>query len=154
MRTLLRLIPLGSVLLCGCNAPLPSPAAPPFHAVVAMKQLMEWVIDPAADVIWDSVKTVMTEKGTQEIAPQTDEQWDAVRNGAATLAESGNLLMIDGRARDGKEWMRAARRLMDAADQARKAAEAKKADALFAAGGVVYNACRACHQQYAPHLTQ
>ena len=154
MRAILRLIPLGTVLLFGCSSLPPPPAAQPFTAVVNLKQLMEWVIDPAADVIWDAVKSIITEKGTQEIAPKTDEQWAAVRNGAATLAESANLLMIEGRARDNKEWMAAARRLTTTAEQALKAAEAKQVDALFAAGGEIYKACKACHDRYAPHLTQ
>jgi cytochrome c553 len=151
MRTILRWLPLSMVLLCGCSAspPPPLPAAPPFANVVNLKQLMEWVIDPAADVVWDSVKTIITEEGTKEIAPQTDEQWAAVRNGAATLAESANLLMIEGRARDNKEWMAAARRLTTTAGQALKAAEAKDATALFTTGGDIYNACRACHERYA-----
>jgi hypothetical protein len=38
---------------------------------------MEWVIDPAADVVWDSVKSISTEAGTKEVSPQTDEQWAA-----------------------------------------------------------------------------
>jgi hypothetical protein len=113
---------------------------------------MEWVIDPAADVIWDSVKSISTEAGTKEIAPQTDEQWAAVRNAAATLTETGNMLMIQGRARDQKEWMNAARGLIRTADTAVKAAEAKNKDALFAAGGEIYTVCRGCHQQYASHL--
>lgn len=114
-----------------------------------MKQLMEWVIDPAADVVWDSVKTIMTMEGTTEIAPKTEEQWAAVRNSAATLVEAGNLLMLDGRARGGQEWMAHARRLSDSAQVALKAAEAKNAGALFDAGGGIYNSCKACHDRYA-----
>ena len=154
MRMILRWLPLGTVLLFGCGAPPPppAPAAAPFRTVVNLKQFMEWVIDPAADVVWDSVKSIITEKGTQEIAPKTDEQWATVRNGAATLAEAGNLLMLEGRAKDKKEWMAAARRLTDNAEKALKAAEARKVDELFAAGGEVYEACRACHERYAPHL--
>ena len=148
MRTVQRLIPVSVLLILGCSAP-PPPAAPPFAAVVNLKQLMEWIIDPAADVIWDSVKSVITESGTKEIAPQTDEQWAAVRNGAATLAESANLLMMEGRARDNKEWMTAALRLSTSADHALKAAEAKKVDALFTAGEEIYHACDGCHQRYA-----
>lgn len=63
----------------------------PFRTVLEFKQFMEWVIDPAADVIWYSVKTIITQAGTKEIKQETDEQWAAVRNAAATLAESGNM---------------------------------------------------------------
>jgi soluble cytochrome b562 len=113
---------------------------------------MEWVIDPTVDVIWDSVKTIMTQSGTKEIKPETDEQWAAVRNAAATLTESGNMLLIEGRARDQTEWTSAARRLITTADQALKAAEARNVEALFNAGGEIYKACAACHQRYIPNF--
>jgi hypothetical protein len=121
--------------------------------VLNLKQVMEWVLDPAADVIWDSVKTIYTEAGTKEVKPETDDQWEAVRNAAATLTETANTLMIDGRARDNNEWMAKAGSLVASADKALKAAEAKDVEALFAAGGDVYVSCRACHAQYASHLT-
>jgi hypothetical protein len=149
-----RLVLLAAALQFGCGE-APKLAAPPEGAarpVLSLKQLMEWVIDPAADAVWDPVKTIITEQGTQEIAPQTQEQWDAVRNGAAMLVESANLLMMEGRARDQGEWLAAARRLAATAGKALKAAEAKNAEAVFAAGGEIYNACSACHRRYAPQL--
>jgi len=149
-----RLIVLAAALQSGCGE-APKPAAPPASAVrpvLSLKQLMEWVIDPAADAVWDSVKTIITEQGTKEIAPQTQEQWDAVRNGAAMLVESSNLLMMQTRARDQGEWIAAARRLAEAAEKALNAAESKNAAAVFAAGGEIYDACSACHRRYAPQL--
>ena len=141
-----RWIALGVLCVLGCStAPQPGP-------VIELSQLMEWVIDPAADVVWDSVKTIATEEGTKEIAPRTQEEWDAVRNAAAVLAEAGSSLMSEGRARDHDRWMKAARRLIDAAQGALAAAQAKDAGALFAAGGRIYDACAACHRQYAPQL--
>jgi hypothetical protein len=139
------------VLLAGCGEP-PKPAAAPIQPVLTMKQLMEWVIDPAADAVWESVKSVSTEQGTKETAPQTDEQWEAVRHGAATLHESALLLTLEGRARDRDEWTKAARRLREAADEALKAVAAKNPQAVFDAGGRIYNACSACHRRYAPQL--
>jgi hypothetical protein len=154
MQTILRLLPLSLLIVAGCEAtpPPPPPPAPPYTTTLTVKQVMEWVVDPAADVIWDSVKTVITEKGTQEIAPKTDADWDKVRDGAATLMEASNALMIEGRARDKKEWMTAARRLGDAANQALKAAQAKNTETLFNEGGNIYKACAACHSKYATHL--
>jgi len=146
-----RLIVLAAALQSGCGdlpAPPPSAARP----VLSLKQLMEWVIDPAADAVWDSVKTIITEQGTKEIAPQTQEQWDAVRNGAAMLVESSNLLMMQTRARDQGEWSAAARRLAETADKALKAAGSRDAAGVFAAGGEIYDACAACHHRYAPQL--
>lgn len=147
------LIVAAALLAClGCSPPPPPPKPVAATPVLNLKQVMEWVIDPAADVIWDSVKSVITESGTKEIAPQTDEQWAAVRNASATLIEAGNVLMIEGRARDQKDWMGGARGLIKTASAALKAAEAKDKDALFAAGGEVYTVCRGCHQLYASHL--
>mgnify|MGYP003353336986 CR=1 FL=1 len=72
-----------------------------------------------------------------------------MRGSAATVAEAANLLMLDGRARDNKEWMAAAGRLTAAAQEALKAAEAKQVDGVFATGGTIYEACAACHRKYA-----
>ena len=146
-----RLIVLAAALQSGCGD-LPAPPASAVRPVLSLKQLMEWVIDPAADAVWDSVKTIITEQGTKEIAPQTQEQWDAVRNGAAMLVESSNLLMMQTRARDQGEWSAAARRLAETADKALKAAGSRDAAGVFAAGGEIYDACAACHHRYAPQL--
>ena len=88
----------------------------------------------------------------KEIAPQTQGQWDAVRNGAAMLVESSNLLMMQTRVRDQGEWITAARRLAGAAEKALKAAESKDAAGVFAAGGEIDDVCSACHRRYAPQL--
>jgi cytochrome c556 len=64
------------------------------------------------------------------------------------LAESGNLLMMVPRAKDGDEWMKRSRELIDQAERAIKAADAKNADELFTVGGDIYEACSNCHQKY------
>jgi hypothetical protein len=148
-------IPLCAMALVGCGssepppAPAAVPAGPPFHATLNVKQLMNWIIDPNADVIWNSVGTIITEKGREELMPKTDDDWAAVRNAAAVVVESGNLLMMDGRAYDREQWMEAARGMIDAANTAIEAAETKDVEALFDAGGAVYEACTACHAKYA-----
>jgi hypothetical protein len=145
-----------TLCVCACSPPpppAPTPVRSTFNPVLNLKQVMEWVIDPAADVIWDSVKTIIDQSGTKEIAPQNDEQWATVRNAAATLTESGNMLMIEGRARDQKDWMKIAGILITSSAEALQAAEAKNKEALFAAGGKLYVACNACHHEYAKHLT-
>ena len=109
---------------------------------------MQSVIDPSADEIWDSVRTIITKDGTEEFRPRTNQEWDAVRNHAVALAESGNLLMMVPRAKDGGEWMTLAQRMIDTGQEAIRAAEAKNADRLFTVGGDIYDACSACHQKY------
>jgi hypothetical protein len=127
---------------CGGSKP------PPFKPIADTKLLMQSMVDPSADAIWDAVKTIVTVGSTEEIRPHTDEQWTAVRNAAVTVAEAGNLLMIVPRAKDGGEWMARAKEMVDTGEAAVRAAEAKNADRLFTVGGDMYEACSHCHQQY------
>ena len=127
----------------GCGA-----QAPPFKPVADTKLLMQSVVDPNADVIWDSVKTIITAQGTEEIRPRTEAEWTAVRNSAIALAESGNLLMMAPRARNGGEWMTLSQELVDTSQAAMRAADSRNADRLFTVGGDIYDACSHCHQRY------
>lgn len=138
-----------AVLLSGCNRPtLGTPdTAPPYEPIADVRQTMEWILEPAADVIWDSAGTIITVEGRIELAPTTDEGWDNVRKHAAIVAETGNLLMLPGRAA-GADWIAYARVLQTTGKRAMAAAEAQDADALFEAGGQLYEACVACHAQY------
>jgi hypothetical protein len=135
-----------SLLACGCRQESPPP---PFRPVADVKQLMNSVIDPAADVIWGSVGTIVSAQGTEERAPKTDAEWAAVVNSAYVIAESGNLMMMGSRVRDTGEWMKQSQALIDAGIRAVKAAEAKDKDAIFTVGGDIYEVCASCHQTYA-----
>jgi len=117
--------------------------------VADVKQLMTAVIDPAADVIWESVGTTVSAEGTVEHAPKTDEEWTAVLNSAFVITESGNLMMMGSRARDSGEWIRQSRALIDVGIRTVKAAEARDKDAIFALGGDIYDVCANCHRAYA-----
>lgn len=135
---------VGVVASTACGGPQP----PPFKPVADTKLLMQSVVDPTADEIWDAVRTIITKDGTQEIRPKTAEEWLAVRNHAVALAESGNLLMMVPRAKDGGEWMQRSRELVETSERAIRAAEARNADELFTVGGDIYQACSNCHQKY------
>jgi len=145
---------VSAAVLAGCGAskepaaPATAAAAPPFHTAMTMQQLMSWIIDPNATAIWNSVGTVTTDQGTEEKHPKTDEEWASFRNAAATLVESGNLLMLDGRAQDQDLWMATSRGMADAAAAVLAATEAKDVEAYFDAGGALYEACTACHSRY------
>ncbi len=137
-----------ALLLAGCNPPPAAVSAPPYNTSLSLKQLMEFVIDPAADAVWESVAIIITDKGENQKAPKTDEDWLKVKAGAATMIESGNLLMMQGRARDDKKWMALAKSMSDAAVVAYQASDKKDVAALFDSGAVIYNACSACHAAY------
>ena len=66
------------------------------------------------------------------------------------LAESANLLMMPGRARDQGRWMKDARLMLDAGWAAFKAAKAKDVPALEALSDQMYESCTTCHQHYRP----
>jgi hypothetical protein len=78
-----------------------APAAPagasPFLATSSIRELMQSMVAPSAQGLWDSVGRVSDAKGTRDIEPRTDEEWAAVRRHAVSLMESTNLLMMTGR---------------------------------------------------------
>jgi hypothetical protein len=140
---------LGIAGISSCGA---GPVPPPFEPVADVKQLMTSILEPAAEVYWDAVGAVEDEKGTREFAPQTAAEWDAVKNSAYLIAESGNLLMMGSRVQDAGDWMAMSRGLIDAGRRALQAAESRDKDAVFSAGGDLYDACTRCHAKYAVSL--
>lgn len=129
----------------GCDSPLPPQ---PYESVTEVAEVMVWILDPAADVVWASAGAIITEAGTEELAPTTDEGWDHARNNAATIAEVGNLLMLPHLAKDQRDWIEISQGLVHAGVAARDAATAHDADALFEAGANLYSVCVSCHQLY------
>jgi len=129
---------------CGAEAP----EGPPFRTDNSVQMLMANVLDPAADLLWDAVGTVMDETGENHWEPETEEEWLQVRLGAMALAESANLLMMETRARDQGEWIRLSEVLHDAAMEAFAAAESEDPQRVFDLGETVYNSCNGCHQLY------
>jgi hypothetical protein len=133
-----------TVAAAACGGPTP----PPFKPIADTKLLMQSVVDPNADFVWDAVKTIETKEGTQEIRPKTDAEWIAVRNAAVAVAESGNLLMMVPRAKNGGEWMQLAQDMINTGQEAINAAQAKNAEKLFTVGGDIYESCSNCHRKY------
>src|SRR6202030_508247 len=75
----------------------PAPPATPFQIKASIQELMDALIDPAADALWDSVSITETVKGTVFHQPKTDEEWQEARRHAIALIEGTNLLVMDGR---------------------------------------------------------
>ncbi len=157
---MLRCCLLGLLLVAACDTSTPSPAVTPastvmapttnatFQPAVTNKQLMAEVIEPAANVYWEAVGSTSDARGTIEKAPKTEAEWNAVRDAATVVAEAGNLLMLDGRARNRDEWMTLSRGLIDVGVRARAAAERHDSKAVFDVGAEVYEACVNCHSIY------
>lgn len=132
------------------GAPVATPAtrsAVPFKAFVDLPTFMEHVLTPAADRIWLATGTIIDASGEHDLTPKTNEQWDEVVTGAATLAEATNALLIPDRAR-GPSWVEFSRRLAVAAEEAYRAAEAHDIDGVRRVSERLDGICADCHRQY------
>ena len=163
-------------LLAGCSKPAPEPpppAAPPYNPVASIREVMNSVIDPNVDVVWNAVKTDIDHGKQIEHAPANDEEWAAVRHSAMTVAEGANLLMMPGRAvapqgagslapgielapdqvralidKSPGGWNQFARALQDSLQPAIAAIDKKDPQALFEAGDKIDEVCESCHQVF------
>jgi len=133
----------------GCSKPAPvrhatAPVAPAavstFKVIGPSRQIMLAVTIPASDAVFNAAAE----------PPTTDGRWVTVERAALALAESGNLLLIPGRAVDDGEWARFSRMLIDTAAQAYEAAQAKDINGVSDAGNAIYEACEGCHKKYMP----
>jgi hypothetical protein len=144
-------IRVASVAALAFSVACGGPPPPSYKPVVDVKQLMQGIVDPSADGVWESVATIFTKAGTEERRPRTDKEWAAVRSHAMTLAEAGNLLMMPGRAKAGADWMTFSQELIDTSAVALRAAEAKDVDGLMNVGGRIDEVCERCHKKYWPN---
>ena len=110
--------------------------------------LMAYVLDPAAEAIWDSAGFVITEEGETNLAPTNQEGWDKVKHGAKVISESSYLLSMPERAVDQVQWVALSMALKGMGEKAFKAAENEDSEALFEIGAELYQLCVACHQIY------
>jgi hypothetical protein len=131
------------------QAPAPSPAAggasaaqaPAPRPVGTMSELMAKIIYPTSDEIFYITRG----------APKTEVEWNVYQGKMLMLAESANLLMMPGRARDQDRWMKDAKMLLDVGNKAFKAARAKDVAAIEGLSDELYNACVQCHADYRPN---
>ena len=68
---------------------------PPVRSTI--KDIMESIIDPSADVLWGAAGAVIDKQGVQDLSPKTPEEWLNVRRAAVRMIEGPNLLMMPGR---------------------------------------------------------
>jgi plastocyanin len=149
------------------------PPATDLLRTATIKDIMDSMVDPSGDFLFESVQEISDEHGIREKAPKTDEEWEEVRHHLFILLEAPNLLTMEGRriARpedkskapgienepaevsrlldaDRPSFIRRARRLQDAATVAMKAVDAKDKDALLRALDGIDKACENCHLHY------
>jgi hypothetical protein len=140
----------------------------PFEITATIRELMDSIVDPSADGLWDSVAVTTTLAGVDEKQPKTDEEWAAVRRNAVSLMESMNLVVMKGRhaAPPGTQaalgeltpdeidqhidanrgaLIGFAKALRATAQKALTAIDKKDARGLLDAGSGIDEACEACH---------
>jgi hypothetical protein len=123
-------------------------AAPVITPVATIKQIMGGITGPSAAAVYNSVGTVISVDGIKETAPQNDAEWTALANQAAALVESGNLLLVPGRAIDNGDWVKMTQDFIDKSKHAITAAESKSTEAVLSAGSEINATCDNCHAKY------
>ena len=143
------------------------------QAYTSIKDVMQAIIDPSADVVWQAVGTVVDNKGFHDALPRSAEEWRNVRLAAVRIVEGANLLMMPGRpaappgsksevpgvelepseiarliARDRASFDGYALALQTVAMDALKATDVRNGDRLMDAGGRMEEACEGCHQAF------
>ena len=180
------LLLLGALAGCSSSKPTPTPAHTTaasqaaslwgdLEPVVSVKELMKYMIDPVADNIFNAVGTSVTKHGVVDVEPKTEEDWDKIRIGAVSLAESADLLRIrrpftppgdenDSAGpdavelspaqitakveRDPVEWNARVEALRNVALEAIDVVKRKDVDELWDVGENLDKACEACHRSY------
>jgi hypothetical protein len=113
---------------------------PPTRNVGSMSDLMVKIIYPASDALFY----------IESRTPATDAEWTALEGQALLVAESANLLMMPGRARDQKQWMADAKLMLDVGADALKFAKVKNVAAIAGLSDRLYESCTSCHKHYRP----
>jgi len=119
----------------------------PFQIHVDMKTFMEHVLSPAAAIIWKVNGVIIDAKGEHDLSPKSNDDWEQVVSGAATLAEATNALMIPQRVPDAA-WNPYVKKLADAADKAYRGAEAHDLKSVSEVSDQLDEICAACHRHY------
>jgi len=128
-----------------------APGASPVYT--SIRDLMQSIIDPSADVLWNAVGTIVDkENGIVELSPKTEEDWLNMRHAAVRIIEGGNLLLMPGRlaapagARSETPGVELALQALGL--EALRASEAKNAVLLMDIGARMDGVCESCHQTY------
>ena len=163
---------------CSVQAPPAATAVVQSHnaallqPVATIQELMQAEVDASADNIWDAVETTTSKSGEETKQPRTAEQWQEVRRNAIVLIEAANLLTVEPRRLAATPFPAEAAGALDSAEIERRIAgnrgafnqfavtlrqtaqtmlsaiDARDAQALVAAGGVLDEVCESCHMTF------
>jgi hypothetical protein len=153
------------------SAPPPPPPKPTDTRTI--KEIMDTMVDPNGDIVFESVREISDDRGVTREVPQSAADWEEVRHALSILAEAPGLLTAEGRraappgarslnplvenepeevdrliASDRKGFNNRAKRFGEAVAKAQKAVEAKDVAAYSASLDGIAKACEACHLEF------
>jgi len=135
----------GLLLMAGCKG----------TPDMTIQQFMKDRVDPTSKIYFDAVQYISDETGNHDVVPQTDADWEKVRQAATDLQDQAATLQTaaytDGRRDD---WTRMAKDLATVSQQAEQAAKDKNPDKVFEVSGTIYAVCDACHMAYPKDAAQ
>lgn len=132
---------------CGGSAAPAASQALPFKPVATIDQVMDSIVVPSSQAVFDSV---VYSNGELVQSPKSEDDWNSVRMSAIAVAEAGNLLLMPSRMKDNGDWVKFSLAMTERAAVVANAAEAKNVDQLLQTGGELYSTCTACHAKYLP----
>jgi len=162
------------LMVFGC-AQVPANEAPAgdYNTVATIKDIMDSIVDPNQDFIWESIGTEVSAAGIIEKAPKNDDEWKEERRHAIAMVEVANLLKMPGRrvakageksenpqvelgpeeiealiSKDRATFIRLATDFQNTAIAQLKAVDDRNIDELLQAGGDIDTRCENCHRVY------
>ena len=163
-------------LLAACQqqaAPASAPAQSNFRPRASIAEVMESVIVPSADVLWNATAYDISAEGVKDFTPKTDEDWERVEWAGVTLAEGLNALLIPGRRvappgtvsespehelnpeqieeilkKEPETWVGFVHALDDTVQEIQEAIRKRDLKALNEAGGALDEVCENCHLHF------
>ena len=141
--------------------------------LTTIKDLMDSIVDPSADVVWGAAGTVVDQDGVHDTFPKTAEEWLNVRRAAIRIIEGSNLLLMPGREaappgtksetpgveleppeitalikKNRRSFDAFARALQALGFEAVRAIDAQNTASLLEIGGRMQDVCEGCHQAF------
>jgi len=158
-------------------APVTTSAGDPvenFDIRYSVNTLMNEIVQPNVLKLWQAVRYIATVEGVvEDVAPQTDEDWETLRASAITLVEAGNALLIPGRSindavqdadypdymyrseeiealieSDPEIWRSYIQQMQFFTQATLETIENKDVLGLIETGAAINNSCQGCHAEF------
>ncbi|MGH9255129.1 MAG: hypothetical protein ACRD3C_11220 [Vicinamibacterales bacterium] len=157
-----------------CRNQQAAPAAQGPAPVGTLREIMHGIVEYNAFKIFNSVAVTITQEGTTEKQPRTDEEWDEVLHAALALSESSNLLLTPGRPISSPKdidtaagpdeltprqiqvridanrdvWLKYVTELQNVGKETMTIVNAKDVQGLFGIGEKIDQVCESCHMEF------